>query len=147
MQPADPPPATVPPRVLSKLALYTPPKELVDAYLGEIARSYGAPFEAAQPMEKLEDDQTAVAKSDDDEDGGGPGEGQEKEGVKALESESEPARGNSKKHEEVKKGNEAAGEPTTGMSEVPVTTEAAPPKKLTADEELAQRFERLKNLK
>lgn len=35
----DPP--CVPPRVLSKLAIYVPPPELVDMYLQEIARGYG----------------------------------------------------------------------------------------------------------
>lgn len=35
----DPP--CVPPRALSKLAIYVPPPELVDMYLQEIARGYG----------------------------------------------------------------------------------------------------------
>lgn len=148
MQPSDPPPACVPPRILSKLALYTPPKELVDAYLGEIARSYGAPFEVAQPMEKLEDEATAGDKPSDGEDGaGGPGDGQEKEPAKALEkgaTDVEASKNGTKDQQDDKKDKESGA--TSVLPEVPTASEPAP-KKLTADEELAQRFERLKNLK
>lgn len=133
MQGTDPPPASVPPRVLSKLALYIPPQELVDAYLGEIAKSYGVPYESAQPIEAMEDD---AKKGDDD----GPGEGQEKEEAKVLEivtaEDGKKESGQSKKDEEV-----------TELPELPSTTAEAPPKKLNEDDELAKRFERLKNLK
>lgn len=146
MQPSDPPPASVPPRVLSKLALYVPPQQLVDAYLGEIARSYGAPFEAAQPMDKL-DDETPAEDEGDDEDGGadGPGEGQEKASAsKVSTQDKDQAESSSKEQTNNKKDSE--GETTSVMPEMPTAAELAP-RKLTADEELAQRFERLKNLK
>jgi vacuolar protein sorting-associated protein IST1 len=135
MQSTDPPPASVPPRILSKLALYVPPKELVDAYLGEIAKSYGVPYESAQPIEALEDE----TKKGDDEDG--PGEGQEKEEAKVLEIVTA---------EDGKKGENTLGKKdagNAGLPELPSTTVEAPPKKVNEDDELAKRFERLKNLK
>jgi vacuolar protein sorting-associated protein IST1 len=135
MQSTDPPPASVPPRILSKLALYTPPQELVDAYLGEIAKSYGVPYESAHPIEAIEDD----AKKGDHDDG--PGEGQEKEEAKVLEIVSA---------DDGKKGDNAEGkqdEVGAGLPELPSTTTEAPPKKVNEDDELAKRFERLKNLK
>ena len=146
MQPSDPPPASVPPRVLSKLALYVPPQQLVDAYLGEIARSYGAPFQAAQPMDKLDDESPAEDKGDDEDDrADGPGEGQEKEpALKVPTQDKDKPESSSKEQVENKKDNESGS--TSVMPEVPTATEPAP-RKLTADEELAQRFERLKNLK
>ncbi len=39
-------PPRVPPRILSKLAVYVPPVELVDAYLEEIARGYNVQWTA-----------------------------------------------------------------------------------------------------
>jgi len=134
MQSTDPPPASVPPRILSKLALYTPPQELVDAYLGEIAKSYGVPYESAHPIEAMDDE----AKKGDD---GGPGEGQDKEEAKVLEIVSA---------EDGKKGDNAQGkkdEAGAGLPELPSTAVEAPPKKVNEDDELAKRFERLKNLK
>lgn len=134
MQSTDPPPASVPPRILSKLALYTPPQELVDAYLGEIAKSYGVPYESAHPIEAMGDE----AKNGDDD---GPGEGQEKEEAKVLEIVSA---------EDGKKVDIAQGkkdEGATVLPELPSTTPEAPPKKVNEDDELAKRFERLKNLK
>lgn len=154
MQPSDPPPAGVPPRILSKLALYTPPKELVDAYLGEIAKSYGVPYEVAGPMEKLEDDADKSDPTDDQGDGagagagaGGPGEGQnkEKETDAAL---AVPAIGQGKKsptkEASPKKQDEAS---LPDLSTPAPVAAAAPPKKVNEDDELAKRFERLKNLK
>jgi vacuolar protein sorting-associated protein IST1 len=134
MQSTDPPPASVPPRILSKLALYTPPQELVDAYLGEIAKSYGVPYESAHPIEAMDDE---GKKGDDD----GPGEGQEKEEAKVLEIVSA---------EDGKKSDNAQAKKDEGVAalpELPSTTPEAPPKKVNEDDELAKRFERLKNLK
>lgn len=134
MQSTDPPPASVPPRILSKLALYTPPQELVNAYLGEIAKSYGVPYESARLIEAMDDE---AKKGDDD----GPGEGQEKEEAKVLEIVSA---------EDGKKVDNAQGkkdEGATVLPELPSTTPEAPPKKVNEDDELAKRFERLKNLK
>lgn len=154
MQPSDPPPASVPPRILSKLALYTPPKELVDAYLGEIAKSYGVPFEVAQPMDKLEDDTQAADKSADDDDEDGPGEGQEKEEAKQLEPAlAVPAAESTKKASDEPTPGKKEGEDTEstgGLPDLPSSTPAAPAqpaKKVNEDDELAKRFERLKNLR
>jgi vacuolar protein sorting-associated protein IST1 len=135
MQSTDPPPASVPPRILSKLALYTPPQELVDAYLGEIAKSYGVPYESAHPIEAMEDE----GKKGDDDDG--PGEGQEKEEAKVLEIVSAD---DGKKVDNVQGKKDEVG---AALPELPSTTPEAPPKKVNEDDELAKRFERLKNLK
>jgi hypothetical protein len=56
----DPP--RVPQRVLSKLAVYVPPIELVDAYLEEIARGYNVDWRAPVRGRKVDND-------DDDNDG------------------------------------------------------------------------------
>jgi hypothetical protein len=60
----DPP--RVPQRVLSKLAVYVPPIELVDAYLEEIARGYNVDWRAPERGRKVnnEDD------NDDGDEGG-----------------------------------------------------------------------------
>lgn len=143
MQSTDPPPASVPPRILSKLALYTPPKELVEAYLGEIAKSYGVPFEVSQPIEPLDEEDKAKGEGGDDE--SGPGEGQEKEEAKVLEMVTGDDKGLGKKVDDkpARKGSGVAELP-----ELPSTTPAeAPLKKVNEDDELAKRFERLKNLR
>lgn len=146
MQPSDPPPAMVPPRILSKLALYTPPKELVDLYLGEIAKSYGVLYEVAQPMDKLEDDTEVIDKGSDDEGGlGGPGNGQEKEAPVAADDKT-PKKVSKGEQVENKDPELGTGTATT-LPEVPATTASVPVKKVNEDDELAKRFERLKNLK
>jgi vacuolar protein sorting-associated protein IST1 len=139
MQATDPPPASVPPRILSKLALYTPPKELVDAYLGEIAKSYGVPFEASHPIEPLDEDKTKGEGGDDED---GPGEGQEKEEAKVLEMVTGDKGSGKKANVSPKKDGGAV------LPELPSTTPAeVPSKKVNEDDELAKRFERLKNLR
>ncbi|OCK83766.1 DUF292-domain-containing protein [Lepidopterella palustris CBS 459.81] len=60
-------------RVLNKLKIATPSKELVDAYLQEIAKFYGVPFGS-----------NGYADDDDGEDGGGIGEFAEDEEAKEL---------------------------------------------------------------
>ncbi|BEJ11533.1 hypothetical protein CspHIS471_0109550 [Cutaneotrichosporon sp. HIS471] len=122
LQPSDPPPASVPPRILSKLAIYTPPSELVDAYLSEIARSYGVAY---APLDK--EDIPPLEDDDDDGNGSGSGgEGKKDEGLKA--------------------------EGTEDRTPAPAIAEksAAPRgpmivKKPTPEDELAARFERLKS--
>lgn len=57
----------VPERVLSRLKVETPRTELVEAYLREIARTYGVSF----PGDKDEDDEEVDEAEDDDEGGGG----------------------------------------------------------------------------
>lgn len=63
----DPP--VVPPRIVSKVAIYVPPKELVDAYLEEIARGYGLAWRAPVSLSEAKED------TGGDEDGGEPGGG------------------------------------------------------------------------
>ncbi|WVN87057.1 uncharacterized protein L203_102233 [Cryptococcus depauperatus CBS 7841] len=107
--PSDPPPASVPPRVSAKLTLYTPSKELVDAYLWEIAKGYGIDWAPESSTSSA-----AELKKDSKVDDGKPEDKEEHE--KSPEQESEP------------------------------TETKDPTKKLTEEEELAKRFERLKNL-
>ena len=73
-------------RVLSKLKVDTPPRELVDAYLREISRTYGVrfpgdPLDLSDDEDDDDDDEEAA---DDDEEGGGGGGGGLKH--KALEA-------------------------------------------------------------
>lgn len=56
----------VPPRIVSKVAIYVPPKELVDAYLEEISRGYGLAWRAPVSLSE------AKADAADDEDVEGP---------------------------------------------------------------------------
>lgn len=146
MQSTYPPPASVPPRVLSKLALYTPPKELVDLYLGEIAKSYGVPFEASRPMDPLEEGKTDT--KGDEDDSSGPGDGQEKVEAKALEPALVTAEVAKKPNDSPAAGRKDGGE-ASALPDLPSTTlvQDAPPKKVNEDDELAKRFERLKNLR
>ncbi|KAK4684540.1 vacuolar protein sorting-associated protein IST1, partial [Tremellales sp. Uapishka_1] len=53
--PSDPPPESVPPRIASKLTLYTPARALVDAYLEEIAKGYGVDWSPAPPPGKTDE--------------------------------------------------------------------------------------------
>ncbi|GMK54921.1 hypothetical protein CspeluHIS016_0115070 [Cutaneotrichosporon spelunceum] len=118
LQPSDPPPASVPPRILSKLATYTPPPELVDAYLSEIARGYGVAYD---PLGK------------DD--------------IPPLEDEAEPASGSGEGKEESLKA-EAAEDRTPSPAAVEKSPALRGPvvvKKPTPEDELAARFERLKS--
>ncbi|OCL09497.1 hypothetical protein AOQ84DRAFT_363227, partial [Glonium stellatum] len=57
-------------RVLSKLRVETPRRELVDAYLAEIAKFYGVPFGVEEGEEEGDD-----AAGDEDGEGGGGGGG------------------------------------------------------------------------
>ncbi|KAF2274651.1 DUF292-domain-containing protein [Westerdykella ornata] len=74
-------------RVVAKLRVETPKRELVDAYLGEIARFYGVPFGREVKVEEEEDD---------DEGEGGVKEKAEREG-RQLEAplEAEPGKAKS----------------------------------------------------
>jgi vacuolar protein sorting-associated protein IST1 len=62
----DPP--VVPPRIVSKVAIYVPPKELVDAYLEEISRGYGLAWRA--PVSLSEGKTDAADDEDQGPDGG-----------------------------------------------------------------------------
>lgn len=137
---ADPPPEGVPPRVVSKLALYTPARELVDAYLYEIARGYGVNWMPDPgPGEKQEDPAANGDEADDGGEEGGPGEGQQKEPAAALETAKDtgPVMPGVPTH--------SAGPEKDFTSTGPVGTGGG--KKLSEEEELAKRFERLKSLR
>lgn len=150
LQATDPPPESVPARIVSKLALYSPGQELVDAYLYEIARGYGVAWAPdpgpgdIQADEGKEGDDVADVVDDKkgDGDGGGPGEGQQKEPVAVLETSKDTGLSMPRaptypagQEKDAWSGGEAGVPPIEGG------------KKLTEEEELAKRFERLKNLR
>ena len=56
----------MPPRIVSKVAIYVPPQELVDAYLEEIAKGYGLAWRAPSSLD------TNSKGTADDNDGSGP---------------------------------------------------------------------------
>ncbi|CAK9785909.1 DUF292-domain-containing protein [Cutaneotrichosporon oleaginosum] len=121
LQPSDPPPACVPPRILSKLATYTPPAELVEAYLSEIARGYGVPY---APVGK------DIPPLDEDDEGRGSGdEGTKEESLKVegAGADRTPSPANAEK---------------SAAPRGPVVV-----KKATPEDELAARFERLKSFR
>ncbi|WWC65572.1 uncharacterized protein I303_108190 [Kwoniella dejecticola CBS 10117] len=152
-----PPPPSVPSRITSKLKVFVPSKELVDAYLSEIARGYGVDWapepapdeeEAEEGIEPLKRD---TKEDDSDYDQGSEGGGNEDErGGDKLDN---PISGDEKveKGLDVKKQSKAKSKSTSpekkDASPIPPPAAAAAPKKLSPEEELAQRFERLKNLR
>lgn len=130
LQPSDPPPDSVPPRILSKLAVYRPPADLVDAYLGEIARGYGVNYVSAlKPgeIEGVEPLDAEIGLDDDDEEGAGRSDGTG--GAK------EPAQEQSEK----------TPAPPAPTAPVPAAVPRVV-KKSTPEDDLAARFERLKKL-
>lgn len=153
LQSTEEPPKSVPPRIVSKLALYTPGRELVDAYLYEIARGYGVNWAPeAGPDEVLTDDrspegevQKGTGKGEGeggDAGGSGPGEGQQKKLAAGV----EPAKDTvptmpaaptypAGQEKDAWSGGEAGA------------TGGGGGKKLSEEEELAKRFERLKSLR
>ncbi|KAL1409457.1 Vacuolar protein sorting-associated protein ist1 [Vanrija albida] len=133
---ANPSPPGVPPRIVSKLKVFSPGAELVDAYLGEIANSYGVSYLPYLPNDKAEGEDEPSGEDGDDEDGGGGEAVKDKEPV-AIPTPAAPAR-----------------EPSPLKSPDAEKKDAPPPpgqirvvKKPTEDDELAARFERLKNLR
>lgn len=116
--------------------MYRPPAELVDAYLGEIARGYGVSFipplraEDSEGVEPLDDDIGLGDEDDEEGEGSDAGSGGAKEPVKEDKGEKTPA----------------------APAAVPAPASAAAPrqtivvKKPTPEDDLAARFERLKNL-
>ena len=159
LQPSEPAPTSVPERIRFKLALYTPGRELVDAYLYEIARGYNVDWTPEPPADK-ETEQNAPATSDgasgDDEPGGGVGErikeamgeaGEESDKV-AEEERKEPAGEGKTAEYPVDTGKDAwADSAPLGAAPSGGAKATAGTKKLTPEEELALRFERLKNLR
>ena len=143
----EPAPDTVPPRVAAKLALFTPPPELVDAYLGEIARGYGVPYEPITglgPPPEAADIEEGIAKSgdaaSDDEDGPGDVTGGSAE-LKA------PATGGPTRTSK-SPSPEKADAIAAKLNAAPAKTlPAIVTPKANEEDELAKRFERLKNLR
>jgi vacuolar protein sorting-associated protein IST1 len=141
LQSTEPPPSTVPARVASKLAVYTPARELVDAYLYEIARGYGVNWTPEPAADEPSIDQSLHEKGkgkEDDASDEGPGEGQEKEPSEEAKRDPSPVKVAIADKEEDPKPQTAAAKDAEVESE---------PKKGTEEEELAKRFERLKNLR
>lgn len=166
LQQSDPPPESVPKRVTSKLALFTPSKELVDAYLSEIAKGYGV---AWLPEPSFSQDEVTAEEQDQGEDGkGAEGAGEAND---ADEKEVDEVAGGDKNKETsppVKSKASTTGPntnptlaaPTPASAPAPAPTvpkevnppPAGPDKDAWAgtgddDEELAKRFERLKKLR
>ncbi|OCF61689.1 hypothetical protein L486_01347 [Kwoniella mangroviensis CBS 10435] len=142
VQPPDPSsPPGVPARVLSKLKVFVPSKELVDAYLSEIAKGYGvnwAPESTPQDEEEDEGIEPLRRKEVVDDDKGDEDDEDDEEGG---EEETKPqSQLQSPKKKELSISPEKK---STGSS----SPQPPPAKKLTEEEELAQRFERLKNLR
>ncbi|WVW86591.1 hypothetical protein I302_108641 [Kwoniella bestiolae CBS 10118] len=143
VQPPDPTsPPGVPARVTSKLKVFVPSKDLVDAYLSEIARGYGVDWAPETADDEEEEEGIEPLKRDkvdsDDED-----EDQSQDGGDEEEKE--------QKTKKKKDGLESPKKKEKELSISPEKKSASPqppqPEKLTAEEELAQRFERLKNLR
>jgi vacuolar protein sorting-associated protein IST1 len=136
--PNELPPPTVPARVVSKLALFTPSKDLVDAYLGEIARGYNVDW---LPESTLSDSNPVEGEAGDKDATGGDvdGEGGPKETPVAIEAAKMPMPKPSAK------GLEARSLPAP--PDGPEKDAWASSSKGSEEEELAKRFERLKNLR
>ncbi|WOO79806.1 Vacuolar protein sorting-associated protein IST1 [Vanrija pseudolonga] len=137
----NPSPPGVPPRIVSKLKVFAPGAELVDAYLSEIASSYGVSYLPLLPNDSAE---AGDGEGADDEAGSGDGDGG------AKESNSEPKAA----AVAVPAPAAPAREPSPLKSPDAEKKDAPPPpgqirvvKKPTEDDELAARFERLKNLR
>lgn len=171
LQPTGEAPDCVPARIRSKLALFTPGQELVDAYLYEIAKGYGVNWVPEPPTStSTTEEQGSAGEGNADGTSGGDdvdiGSGGVKERIQeALEGSDEGAdeeKGSPKKVEGAKaggkapsypqdKGTDAWADSTSPPAASTNAASAAAPvptvtKKLTPEEELAQRFERLKKL-
>ncbi len=155
---------------MSKLALYTPGRELVDAYLYEIARGYGMNWvpdpgpdvgkKGKEGPSGVEDNNDRKADEGDHGDSlSGPGEGQQKEAVAVLgpvkdtgpvmptaptypTGQEKDAWSGGEAGTGGKSGSTGAGAGASGAGGT-----AGGVRKLSEEEELAQRFERLKNLR
>lgn len=130
LQVSDPPPASVPPRILSKLVVFTPAPELVDAYLAEIARGYGVPYASAGDVPPME--------GEGGESGGEGGDGDGKVEEHKEDKEESKDEASRKATPEVEQPKPVADKPRAQPTVV---------KKPTAEDELAARFEKLKSLR
>ena len=145
----------MPTRITSKLALFTPGKELVDAYLYEIAKGYGVDWTPEpDPISASKgEDLGALEKGSKGDSAGSDGGGDEGEAVEGSKASPKTAADKADKDIETDKSDKEAVPETSKLPSPEKKTissspaEPAPTKKLTPEEELAQRFERLKNLK
>ncbi|WWC93103.1 uncharacterized protein L201_008069 [Kwoniella dendrophila CBS 6074] len=145
------PPTSVPTRILSKLKVFVPSKELVDAYLMEIANGYGVNWVPEETITKIKDD-------GDNEDEIEPLKRNEVDGEDKKSKDDhnddnddhDNGKGDIKKDKEKKEEKDQITKKKEASPEnnIKVSSPQPPqPKKLSEEEELAQRFERLKNLK
>ncbi|KAJ9127635.1 hypothetical protein QFC24_001045 [Naganishia onofrii] len=146
----DPP--VVPPRIVSKVSLYVPPQQLVDAYLEEIARGYGLAWRApvtASPEEKgTELAGNADGKDGDGNDDDGPGGGvgvKEGDGKTAITPAAiaEPAETSAKMSKIITEDDQAR-ELLQKVSSAEASRKVVEHKELDEYDALAARFEALK---
>ncbi|KAJ9110486.1 hypothetical protein QFC19_001612 [Naganishia cerealis] len=141
----DPP--VVPPRIVSKVSLYVPPQQLVEAYLEEIARGYGLAWRAptASSTETIDDEATGACQ-DDDTDGPGGGVGV-KEGdsktKETLAAAAEPAEAPAKISKIITEDDQAR-ELLQKVATAEATKKVVEHKELDEYDALAARFEALK---
>lgn len=126
----------MPARVRSKLALYTPERELVDAYLYEIARGYNVDWTPEPPASSGEGDDDVVDSVD---------------GVEEAEVDAENVAESVSEERAVGEDQPAkivapTVEKEAATDKTPKDLPAPTAKKLSPEEELAQRFERLKKI-
>ena len=134
--------------------MYTPERELVDAYLYEIARGYNVDWVPEPPA-------SAAVESKDDEENDEAGGGVEVE-EDAVDGEEDGDKSKKSVKDREDSSDNAETAPVKSNTTYPAGTEkdawadkstvkdtpvnAAPAKKLSPEEELAQRFERLKKI-
>lgn len=156
LQSTEPAPPTVPARIRSKLAIYTPERELVDAYLYEIAKGYNVDWRPEPPADAVDGTSAAAPGEGDDgagDDGPGGGLGEttkpQAEPVAVAARSDSPTKAAGALQDVTASGGVDAGSGGKNGGEgekaaAPVSAPAA--KKLSPEEELAARFERLKRL-
>ncbi|RXK38865.1 hypothetical protein M231_03814 [Tremella mesenterica] len=137
-------PPGVPSRVLSKMSLFTPSPDLVDAYLSEIARGYNVPYES--PLPPLDSAVVGAEKesSPEDEDGDGGAESDDNPEGKEI------GKGKGKEKESDKEKSppkEAITKDKTTLPPPQAQETQVWGKKDTEEDELARRFAKLKELR
>lgn len=153
LQSTEPAPPSVPARIRSKLAVYTPERELVDAYLYEIAKGYNVDWRPEPPADSSEAnlDSGAPAKGDDgssDDAPGGVGEVVKKPEAEAVAVANEsPKKGGAGLPDADAKAGGSAEKSDKAEKAEAAPASAPVTKKLSPEEELAARFERLKQLR
>ncbi|EIW72311.1 hypothetical protein TREMEDRAFT_26847 [Tremella mesenterica DSM 1558] len=139
----------VPSRVLSKMSLFTPSPDLVDAYLSEIARGYNVPYES--PLPPLDSAVVGAEKESSPEDEDGDGGLASDDNLKGKETGKGKGRDTGKGKE--KESDKEKSPPKEAITKDKTTF--PPPaqetqvwgKKDTEEDELARRFAKLKELR